>query len=125
VVSIDSWWNGNVRDRNSAVLELVILSIGDDYESLENILGTINEGDADWGPEHWPARNAIPVSRREVVHALAELAREGYAQAFLLDSGEAEPVQFQENVVQYLWFCVTPRGLDAIKRLYERVPDLT
>jgi hypothetical protein len=125
VVTVDSWWNGLVHDRSAAVLELVIISIADDYERLEIILNTINKGGNDWGPEHWPARNAVPVSRREVIHALHELTREGYAQAYLLGSGEAESARFQENGIEDLWFDITPKGRGAIKRLYGGIPGLT
>jgi len=125
VVSIDSWWNGNVRDRSADVLELVLSAMSDDYSNVAMIMESINEWDSHHGPETWPARKAIPVNRREVVHALQELTREGYAQAYWLDTGEAQPAPFAEEGIRDLWFCATPKGMGAIQQLYERVPDLS
>jgi len=101
-------------------LELVLVAVADDYESPDNILTTINEADSDWGPDHWEARDAIPVSGHEVIHAVGELTREGYAQAYQLDSGEAEAVRFNERMARDLWYCATPKGMNAIRQLYER-----
>jgi hypothetical protein len=123
VVSIDSWWNGNVRDRSADVLELVLTAISDDYSNVGMILESINEWDSNYGPATWPARKAIPVNHREVVHALADLTREGYAQAYVLDTGEAQPARFSEEGIRDLWFCATPKGMGAIQQLYERVSD--
>ena len=125
MVSIDSWWNGNVRDRSADELELVLSAMSDDYSNVAMIMESINEWDSLHGPETWPARKAIPVNRREVVHALRELTREGYAQAYWLDTGEAQPARFSEEGIGDLWFCATRKGMGAIQQLYERVPDLS
>ena len=122
MVSVDSWWDAHVGDRSEAALELVITSIADDYESLEIILESINEWKEDRDLESWPARRAVPVSRAEVIEALRELSREGYAQTYILDTKEpyAQPVEFREDQVDDLWFYVTPKGEHAVKQLYER-----
>jgi hypothetical protein len=123
MAGIDGWWDGLVRDRAEAVLELVLSAIADDYENLETILASVNERERDFGPEAWPARRAVPVSRPEVVSALKELTREGYAQAWVLDSHEpqARPVKFREEEVVKLWFLATPRGAAAAEKLFERI----
>src|SRR2546430_1782279 len=106
MVGVDSWWDALVRDRFEAILELVISAIADDYESLEIILKTINEWDADCDPESWAARSAAPVSRTEVVKALRELTREGYAQTYILGTEEphVQSVDFREDEVDERWF---------------------
>lgn len=113
-----------MRDRFGPVLELVLLAISDDYESLEIVLGLINKakGDEDWGPEFWQAKKAIPVSRPEVIKALRELTREGYAQTYLLDTKDpqVQAVEFRESEVDDLWFYITLKGKNAVKELYER-----
>jgi len=43
VVNADSWWDGLVRDRFQAILELVLDAMSDDYVTVEIILKTINE----------------------------------------------------------------------------------
>ena len=89
MVNADSWWDGLVRDRFQAVLELVLDAMSDDYVTVEIILKTINEWDAGSRPESWAARSAAPVSRPEVIRALRELTREGYAQAYIFNGPEA------------------------------------
>jgi hypothetical protein len=119
---IDSWWDKLVRDRAASVLELVIAAIADDYESVGMILEAINERGADLGPEKWPARSAIPVSPPEVISALKELVREGYAQACILDTrAPARAVKFHEAEAGSLWFLVTSKGAVAAEKLFERI----
>ena len=125
MVGIESWWDGNVRGRSSDILELVIGAISDDYSNVGMILESINELDSDYSPEAWPARKAVPVNRQEVIHALQELTREGFAQAFRLETGEAQPVKFSAEAIRDLWFCATPKGNAAIRHLLEKVTDLT
>ena len=74
MVSIESWWDGNVRGRSSDILELVLAAISEDYSNVGMILESINEMDSDFSPEAWPARKAVPVNRQEVMHALQELS---------------------------------------------------
>ena len=95
MVNADSWWDGLVRDRFQAVLELVLDAMSDDYVTVEIILKTINEWDGGSRPESWAARSAAPVSRPEVIQALRELTREGFAQAYVFDGPEAYAVDFQ------------------------------
>ena len=123
MAGIDGWWDGLVRDRAEAILELVINAIADDYESLATIVECINERDRDFVAEDWPARRAVPVSRPEVVSALKELIREGYAQAYVLDAREphARAVKFREEEAGKLWFLVTSKGAEAVEWLMARI----
>jgi hypothetical protein len=116
VVNADSWWDGLVRDRFQAVLELVLDAISDDYVTVEIILKTINEWDTGSRPESWAARSAAPVTRPEVVQALRELTREGFAQAHIFNGSEACAVDFQAGKVRDLWFYPTPRGMNAVRQ---------
>jgi hypothetical protein len=122
---IDGWWDGLVRDRAEAVLELVITAIADDYESVSTILASINERDPALEPANWEARRAVPVSRPEVISALRELIQEGYAQAYVLDNREpsATPVKFREEEAGNLWFLVSSKGGQAVERLFERISN--
>ena len=123
MVSIDSWWDSRVRDRSQALLELVINAIADDYESVEIIDLSINVLDLEVRPEAWPARTAAPVSRHEIIKALEELTREGYAQAYCFDAAElnAVAVEFNKDGINDLWFYVTPKGVGAVKKLAEQI----
>jgi hypothetical protein len=123
MAGIDGWWDALVRDRAESVLELVLGAIADDYETVSTILALINERDRDLKPGHWKARRAVPVSRPEVISALKELVREGYAQACALDHREpvATPVKFREEEAGNLWFLVTSKGAMAVERLFERI----
>ncbi len=121
MLSIESWWDGNTRDRSSDILQLVLAAISDDYSDVGMILESINDLDSDYTAEAWPARKAVPVNRQEVIHALQELTREGFAQTYRLDTGSAEPVKFRAEAARTLWYCATPKGTEAVRRLFERV----
>jgi hypothetical protein len=123
LTGIDGWWDELVRDRAEAVLELVIGAIADDYESVKSILASINERDPALEPSKWEARKAVPVSRPEVISALKELIREGYAQAYALQESEpySRPVKFREGDVDRLWFWVTSKGTQAVEKIFERI----
>jgi hypothetical protein len=116
VVNVDSWWNGLVRDRFQAVLELVLDAIAEDYASVEIILKTINEWDRDRDAKSWAARRAVPVSRPEVVRALRELTREGYGQAYLFSGNATHAVDLLDGQVAALWFLATPKGINAVRQ---------
>lgn len=116
MVNADSWWDSLVRDRFQAVLELVLDAMADDYVTVEIILKTINEWDSGSRPESWAARRAAPVTRPEVIRALRELTREGYAQAFVFDGPDALAVDFQPGNLRDVWFYPTERGMDAVNR---------
>lgn len=116
MVNADSWWNGLVRDRFQAVLELVLDAMSDDYVTVEIILKTINEWDGGSRPESWEARRATPVTRPEVIRALRELTREGFAQAYVFDGPESYAVEFYPGKVRDLWFYATKRGMDAVSQ---------
>lgn len=125
MVGIESWWDGNVRGRSSDILQLVLAAISDDYSNVGMILESINELGSDYSPEAWPARKAVPVNRQEVIHALQELTREGFAQAYRLETGNAEQVRFSAESARNSWFCATPKGNEAIRQLFEKVTDST
>ncbi len=119
MMNIDSWWDSRTRNRFEAILELVMDAVSDDYETLDVILSTINEsypGAPDL--EDWEALKAAPVARHEAVQALQELAREGYAQAYVYDEAEKDflPVAFGKERIKALWFYATPKGLKAVER---------
>jgi len=116
VVRVDSWWDALVRGRFQAVLELVLAAISDDYETIEIILKTINEWDSDRSPGSWPARRAVPISRPEVIRALRELTREGFAQAFILTPHGTRVVDFRERGIEDLWFYTTQKGIEAVRQ---------
>ena len=116
MVNVDSWWDGLVRNRFQAVLELVLEAIADDYGTVDIILNMINEWDKERDPETWPARSAVPVSRPEVVDALKELTREHYAQAFIFAGPEARPVRFREDQLADVWFYTTEKGSNAVRK---------
>ena len=115
MVNADSWWDGLVRDRFQAILELVLDAMSDDYVTVEIILKTINEWDGGSRPETWKARSAAPVTRPEVIRALGELTRERFAQAFVFNGPEAYAVEFHPGKVRDLWFYPTKRGMAAVR----------
>ncbi len=116
VVNADSWWDGLSRDRFQAVLELVLDAIAEDYVTVEIITKNINEWDGERDPAAWAARSAAPVSRPEIIHALKELTREGYAQACIFNGPEAQAVKFREDHLADLWFCATEKGINAVRK---------
>ncbi len=123
MVGIDSWWDARVRDRSEAILELVINAIANGPESLELILKCINEEyPAIDSEKTWPAESAIPVSRGEIINALRDLTREGYAQASDFGTQEhgSKEVEFRGSEIDDLWFDVTAKGKSAVERLCER-----
>jgi hypothetical protein len=116
VVNADSWWDGLVRDRFQAVLELVLDAISEDYVTVEIILKNINEWDGERDETTWKARSAAPVSRPEVIRSLKELTRERYAQACIFNGHEAEVIEFQSRQLTDVWFCATEKGIKAVKK---------
>ncbi len=116
MVNADNWWDGLVHDRFQAVLELVLDAMSDDYVSVEIILQTINEWDEGSRPDSWEARKAAPVTRPEVIQALRELTREGFAQAYIFNGPEAYAVDFQPGKIRDLWFYPTQRGMNAVRQ---------
>jgi hypothetical protein len=116
VVNVDSWWDSLVRDRFQAVLELVLDGISDEDVTVEIILKNINEWDGGRDPESWAARSAAPVSRPEVIRALGELTREGYAQAYIFDGEGTQVVDFRPGQLADVWLRATPKGINAVKR---------
>src|SRR5208337_415144 len=116
MVNADNWWNGLVRDRLQAVLELVLDAMSDDYVTVEIILKTINEWDVGSRPESWAARSAAPVTRPEIIRALRELTREGYAQACMFEGKEVFAVDFQPGRLRDVWFYPTERGYQAVRQ---------
>jgi len=122
VVSIDSWWDGLTRDRSAAVLELVLDVIADDYECVDYIQDSIKILAEDPEIDLNPGLRKTQPSRAEIVSALRELTREGYAQAYILDCQEPykQEVEFSESHVGDLWFYITPKGRKTMDHLYQR-----
>ena len=116
MINVDGWWDGLVRDRFQAILELVLEAISDDYGTVGIILQMINERDAGRDHESWAARSAAPVSRPEVIQALQELTREGYATACVFEGAEARVVRFRGDETRDVWFYATPKGNNAVKK---------
>lgn len=116
MVNVDSWWDGLARDRFQAILELVLDAISEDYVTVEIISRNINEWDGDRDPASWAARSAVPVSRPEIIHALQELTREGYAQACVFNGQVAQAVRFRSEQLADVWFCATEKGINAVRK---------
>lgn len=116
MVNADSWWDGLVRDRFQAVLELVLDAISEDYVTVEIILKNINEWDGDRDESSWKARSAAPVSRPEVIRSLKELTRERYAQACIFNGHEAQVIEFRSSELTDVWFCATEKGIRAVRK---------
>ena len=116
VVNVDSWWDGLSRDRFQAVLELVLDAIAEDYVTVEIISKNINEWDGERDPASWAARSAAPVSRPEIIHALRELTREGYAQAASSMAMRRRVVKFRPDQLADVWFCATEKGINAVRK---------
>lgn len=116
MVNVDSWWDDLSRDRFQAVLELVLDAISEDYVTVEIIRKNINEWDGERDPASWAARSAAPVSRPEILHALRELTREGYAQACVFNGHEAQVVNFRPDQLADVWFCSTEKGINAVRK---------
>ncbi len=116
MVNVDSWWDGLSRDRFQAVLELVLDAIAEDYVTVEIVRKNINEWDGERDPASWAARSAAPVSRPEIIHALRELTREGYAQACIFNGHEAQVVSFRPDQPADVWFCATKKGINAVRK---------
>jgi hypothetical protein len=116
VVNVDSWWDGLSHNRFEAVLQLVLDAISEDYVTVEIIGKNINEWDGERDPASWAARSAAPVSRSEIIHALQELTREGYAQACIFNGQEAQVVKFRAEQLADVWFCATQKGINAVRK---------
>jgi len=116
VINVDGWWDGLSRDRFQSVLELVLDALAEDYVTVDIIGQSINEWDAERGASEWAARSAAPVSRPEILHALQELTREGYAQACIFNGREAQAVEFRADQLAGLWFCATEKGINAVRK---------
>ena len=117
MVNVDSWWDGLVQGRFRDVTELVLDAMAEDYVTVEIILRNINEWDGRRDEASWPARSAAPVSRPEVVRALGELIREGYAQTCLFNGQAAQVVKIPPGARPDLWFCATAKGISAIRQI--------
>lgn len=119
VVNVDGWWDGLSRDRFQAVLELVLDAISEDYVTVEIIGKNINEWSDEGDSASWAAKSAAPVSRPEIIHALQELTREGYAQACIFNGQEAQAVIFRPEQLAGVWFCATAKGINAVRKFLE------
>ena len=48
---------------------------------------------------------------------MQELTREGYAQACVFEGNVARAVKFRADATRDMWFCATPKGASAVKKL--------
>jgi hypothetical protein len=94
----------------SQIKNSVLSAISDDYENLELILDSVHRHDD-------PTSTAEPVSV-----ALAELVKDGLAQAYELssESPEATAVSIDPDRMKELWFYATPRGIARIAEINNR-----
>ena len=60
------------------------------------------------------------LSRPEVIRALRELTREGYAQACVFNGHEAYAVDFRPGQLADVWFCPTEKGMNAVGSFWAR-----
>ena len=93
----------------NAIRDLVLRAISDDYESFEWVVGDVLGSAVELG---------MSADANAVLSALKNLINDGYAQAYLLSAHpgtNAEPVAFAENLLDDLWFYVTPSGKALIR----------
>ena len=124
----EHWWDDLTRDRAAAILELVLDAIADDYEDIEIILRTINQCYRDEPALNgWKALEAVPVSRPEIISALRELTQEGFAQVCIFDdeTKRYQAVNFHSERAAVLWFYVTEKGMQAVKRLHKQSSEIS
>ncbi len=93
-------------DFDSSLREYALRVIADDYESFEYILENVIELAAEHGGV---------ADREGTLKALETLIRDGFAQAYLLGR-EAEPVSYDRDQLDDLWFYLTPKGIDLIRQ---------
>lgn len=92
-----------MKDAKRIVRDYALRSISDDYESLGTILGDV---------VGWTADSGIEANRDLVLAALAELVREGYAQAYRFEPPfkEAIHTEYSPELADDLWFYITSKG---------------
>ena len=98
-------------NRRELVQRLVLNSISDDYENVDQvILRDVSE---------WAARCGLTVERAEVVDALAALIEAGLARAYLLSGTKPHVRELRGmppmNVIESnfkTYFCLTKTGMD-------------
>lgn len=96
----------------TSIQDWVLWAIADDYESLEIIFVEVNK---------WTPKRGRRITRQQIIRALERLIREGSAEAYLLSSQPPynQPVEFLAKDAEGLWFYVTPKGKDLVRRLVE------
>ena len=116
MISVDSWWDGLVRERVENILHRVMEAVSDDYHSVQTILETVNGRAHERNGGGSAETNTLKVNRREVVRALRELVNEGYAQAHVLAPERPHflAVPFREEQADQLWFYVTAKGKEIM-----------
>jgi hypothetical protein len=91
----------------------VLRAIADDYEDFEIVLRSVNS---------WARKHGVVPDRQQIQEALEELINEGYAQSYILSSGPpatAEPVPYSPELIDSLWFYITPKGKLRAQHLRE------
>src|SRR5260370_19494133 len=88
----------------SAVREMTLRAISDDYENFEKIVEDVS---------NWCADRQLEAGRPAIKEALETLIKDSYAQAYLLTPdppANAEAVKYSEAKLDDLWFYVTAKG---------------
>ena len=91
--------------KQSQLREWVLSSISDDYETLETVL------------DHAQKFHGTTVSLDQASRALAELIRDGLAQAYELSSQppHVKSADFDPDSVEELWFYATEEGKRLVR----------
>jgi hypothetical protein len=89
-------------------------AMADDYESFELISEMVNDPERDGIEGVRPTPN-------QVTSALAELIKDGDAQAYVLSSQEpyATKVEFSQDRLHELWYYLTKQGTSIVKKQNE------
>ena len=88
--------------------------MADDYESFELIFEMVNDPERD-------GIQGVLSTPNEVTSALAELIRDGDAQAYVLSSQEphATKVEFSQERLHELWYYLTKQGIAIVEKQNE------
>ena len=105
--------------RAELVVRFVLNSISDDYENLsQEITGMVTKDGTDCG---------VTIEKSEIVTALEELVRRGWAKAYRLDNGP--PAEFDrmpsiEEMEDFYgaWFYITDAGMKVQLEPWEHWP---
>lgn len=96
--------------REHALRIYVMSSIADDYEDFEMVSNTASR---------WAEEDGLQFDRKEILRELAELIRNGHAQAYTLSAQPPHSLlaEYSEARADDLWFMLTPAGVQALTEL--------